>query len=276
MLTRIITGIVGGLIIIPACYFSHTWVFPALVAFLCFMGVIEMLRCVGQLKDLSLSVPLITLAVLSPLGARFLGLSDFLILYSGIVFFILVYSLSLAVFSKGKIGLDSVCIAYTMSVYIVTAFSSFVLIRDSYAGQFLYLLAFIAPWSCDIFAYFAGRAFGKHKLIPDVSPKKTVEGSIGGTVACMLCCVGFAFIVRDSISNIIPWGYVIFAVGGLLLAIISQAGDLIASMVKRRYGVKDYGKLLPGHGGVMDRFDSVLVSCPMILLISVILETIAK
>ena len=97
---------------------------------------------------------------------------------------------------------------------------------------------------------------GKHKLIPDVSPKKTVEGSIGGIVFCVLSMVLYGIIIENLAG--INANLLVFAVAGLFASIVSQVGDLSMSVIKRTYGIKDYGKLFPGHGGVLDRFDSVL------------------
>jgi phosphatidate cytidylyltransferase len=118
----------------------------------------------------------------------------------------------------------------------------------------------VGAWFTDIFAYFTGRLFGKHKLIPDVSPKKTVEGSIGGMIFCSLAFVGYAAIYNlwlmpesgDTIS------YVLMALVGLVASVVSQVGDLSMSVLKRHYGIKDFGWIFPGHGGILDRFDSVL------------------
>ncbi|MBQ8214245.1 MAG: CDP-archaeol synthase [Clostridia bacterium] len=117
----------------------------------------------------------------------------------------------------------------------------------------------MGAWVTDTFAYFCGMLFGrggKHKLIPDVSPKKTVEGSIGGTVFCILAMVIFGIII-NSIADLRA-NYIVLIGAGLLASIVSQIGDLCMSVIKRTYGIKDYGKLFPGHGGVLDRFDSVL------------------
>jgi len=116
---------------------------------------------------------------------------------------------------------------------------------------------FIGAWVTDTFAYFTGMLLGKHKLIPDVSPKKTVEGSIGGTLFCAV-----AFVVFGVITN--TWfgtdaNFLLLAIGGVFIAVIAQIGDLIMSVIKRHYGIKDYGKIFPGHGGMLDRFDSVLI-----------------
>ena len=118
----------------------------------------------------------------------------------------------------------------------------------------------------DIFAYFCGLAFGKHKLIPDVSPKKTVEGSIGGIIFCAIGYIVYGIIV----SRVFDVEMNIFALGifGLIISVVAQIGDLSASLIKREFGVKDYGSLFPGHGGVLDRFDSVIaVSCVLMILV---------
>ena len=108
----------------------------------------------------------------------------------------------------------------------------------------------------DTFAYFVGMLFGKHKLIEDVSPKKTIEGSIGGIFFCVVSFVVFGIIMDvffDRSANIL-----FLAISAVAVSVVSQIGDLIMSVIKRHYGIKDYGKLFPGHGGMLDRFDSIL------------------
>ena len=106
---------------------------------------------------------------------------------------------------------------------------------------------------------------GKHKLIPDVSPKKTVEGAIGGVVFCTLAFVLYGFVLTVVIDGI-QANYLAFVCVGIVLSVVSQCGDLVFSLIKRKYGIKDYGKLMPGHGGILDRFDSVIASAPFVLL----------
>ena len=110
----------------------------------------------------------------------------------------------------------------------------------------------------DIFAYFTGYLLGKHKLIPDVSPKKTVEGSIGGVVFCAVSFVVFGLIYnRFFASDGAELSIIALAVIGLITSFVAQIGDLSLSVVKRHFGIKDYGWIFPGHGGVLDRFDSI-------------------
>ena len=153
-----------------------------------------------------------------------------------------------------------------MTSYVIISFASVVLLRAGENGKYLYLLVFIGPWVSDTGAWFFGRLFGKHKLIPEVSPKKTVEGAIGGVLSASAAFVLYGFIVHQMDATLSP-NYVILALAGVICAIVSQFGDLIASLVKRHYGIKDYGNVFPGHGGVMDRFDSVLLVSPVLYLL---------
>ena len=123
-------------------------------------------------------------------------------------------------------------------------------------GKYIYLLIFMGAWVTDIFAYFTGVFFGKHKLIEDVSPKKTIEGSIGGIVFCAISYVVLG-LITDAFFGC-QANLIFLAISGIIMAVIAQVGDLIMSVIKRHYGIKDYGKIFPGHGGMLDRFDSIL------------------
>ena len=136
------------------------------------------------------------------------------------------------------------------------------------AGNYVYLICFIGAWVTDTFAYFSGYLFGKHKLIPDVSPKKTVEGSIGGTLFCILAMIGYGWLVQLISGGAVSANYLVLGISGLFIAVVAQVGDLLMSAIKRTYGIKDYGKLFPGHGGVLDRFDSVMAVAVVLAVIS--------
>jgi phosphatidate cytidylyltransferase len=143
-----------------------------------------------------------------------------------------------------------------VSMYIIGATSSIVMVREAIGGEYYWYFIFIGAWVTDVFAYFSGMLFGKHKLIPAVSPKKTVEGAIGGAVFCVAFFIaGGALLNRFTQYDI---NLVVLAIAGLISAFVSMIGDLSMSVIKRTYGVKDYGTIFPGHGGVLDRFDSIL------------------
>lgn len=142
-------------------------------------------------------------------------------------------------------------------VYVAVFFSFIVLVNVKENGKFLIWLIFISSWLCDTCAYYCGRFFGKNKLCPKVSPKKTVEGSIGGLIGSMVGCGVFGVFAKKYGVDIDIYHYLAI---GLLCGIFGQFGDLAASSIKRYVGVKDYSNLIPGHGGILDRFDSILFS----------------
>ncbi len=143
------------------------------------------------------------------------------------------------------------------SLYIGFFFAHIPLITriDKYAE--MVWVVFIAAHASDIFALLIGTAIGKHKLCPQISPKKTIEGSAGGIICASLCCLIFGHFVYPEIT-------LHCFILGFFGSAFSQCGDLIASMFKRKMGIKDYSKLIPGHGGILDRFDSVLLSAPFV------------
>lgn len=133
-------------------------------------------------------------------------------------------------------------------------------------GFFSVWMILISAWASDTFAYFSGVALGKHKITPVLSPKKTVEGCIGGVVGTTICGALYGLILWK--NGIILQNYIlVFALLGFCGSIAGQIGDLAASGIKRNYNIKDYGKIIPGHGGVMDRFDSVIFTGPLIFLL---------
>ena len=264
MLKRIITSIVALLVFIPILIFSDTWAFPAAMSLAAILGCFEMISCVNQKKNWWLTVPVVLCAASLPILVRvaFLmnrGFGEVLMFAVGVFLILDVYILGVAVFANSTLPVtDSAMVATTCS-YTVAAFTSIVYIHDFIPyGKYLYLLVFICAWMTDSFAYFTGRVLGKHKLIPAVSPKKTVEGAIGGVIFCVGGVLLYGFILERFFVSEGQANYIVLAVSALFMSVISQVGDLIMSVIKRHYGIKDYGKLLPGHGGILDRFDSVM------------------
>jgi len=160
--------------------------------------------------------------------------------------------------------------AFFCFFYGPVLFSFIWLTRELPGGIYMVWLIFISSWICDTCAYLSGMAFGRHKLAPVLSPKKSVEGAVGGTAGSALvgALFAWAFLVPAREDAGVIWvAALICAVG----AVISQVGDLAASAIKRNHEIKDYGKIIPGHGGIMDRFDSVLFTAPVIYYLSVVL-----
>jgi phosphatidate cytidylyltransferase len=154
-------------------------------------------------------------------------------------------------------------------IYVPVNISFVYLLRIKPLGIYFAWIPFIA-WVCDTCAYFAGRAFGRHKLVPVLSPKKTVEGAIGGIIGSVIvgAIFGFALYVNETHE---PWVILVLMLITFAGSILSQIGDLLASGIKREHGIKDYGNVIPGHGGIMDRFDSVIFVTPCIYFLAAVL-----
>lgn len=269
MKTRVLTGIVAFLVLIPFIIFSDTVAFPIGIALCAVIAVWEALHCVGLHKNLWLLIPYGLVALAVPFSIRYWGIRETLSAAVVAMFLLMLYTYAVCVFARGKINVADACGALVTTLYAIGGFGALIFLRDFHVGgRFLYLLAFIGAWITDIFAYFSGRLFGKHKLIPEISPKKTVEGSIGGILFCMLAYLGFTYVYNTWLVGFLPdvtvpevtttLSYGLMAVVGLVVSVVSQIGDLSMSALKRHYDVKDFGKIFPGHGGMLDRFDSVL------------------
>lgn len=155
--------------------------------------------------------------------------------------------------------------------YVCFLLSHIYLVREYPDGKLLVWLAFISAFGCDTGAYFTGVACGKHKLIPSLSPNKTIEGSIGGIVTATVLALLYGVWIQHNTAMTNNHILLVCGITGFLGSILSQVGDLAASSMKRLTGIKDFGKLIPGHGGVVDRFDSVLLTAPALYYIMIFL-----
>lgn len=268
MKTRIITGIFLLLFLLLMCVLADTEVFTVALALVTLIGVYEMLDCTKLKKNLFISIPLYLIAVAAPFLMRHLRAEVFDHLPKIVIAFLLfiLYVLAVVVFSHGKLDITEAIAGTMLSLYIIGAMACIMYVRDLKNGEYYWIFLFMGAWVTDVFAYFTGKFFGKHKLNPEISPKKTIEGSIGGTVFCVIFFVVYAIILREVYH--IPVNVLICGVTGLLAAIVSQIGDLSMSAIKRHYGVKDFGNLLPGHGGILDRFDSIIAVAVVLAIFS--------
>jgi phosphatidate cytidylyltransferase len=262
MKQRIITGTAILIALIVVVIFSWTPILPALVSLCAVIAVYEMARCIGMSRAHLFTVPLYLCAAVFPILNRYLTDAEILRRVNFITIVVaLFYFFAIMTFSHGKYSIENVSVLFTTSFFIMMGFTSIVVMysQRGEAGHLLYLTIFIGAWITDVFAYFCGMLFGrggKHKLIPDVSPKKTVEGSIGGIAFCILAMVIFGIVV-EAVSSY-EANLIALAFAGLVISVVAQIGDLLMSVIKRTYGIKDYGKIFPGHGGILDRFDSIL------------------
>ncbi len=269
MLKRIITAVVMTLVLLPFLIFSEQApiLIPLLMALMAAVAVWELFGCLGVRRDYVTTAPAYVIAAGLPLSIFFMqSWTDFLLLAMVLLTVYLLYLFAVAVFRRGRQTFAEVATLFTGVTYITISFSSFVLLRhQTENGIYLYLLVFFGAWMTDTFAYFTGRFFGKHKLNPEISPKKTIEGSIGGIVFCMLSFIGFGLVMQFAFDMTV--NYWMLSLAGLICSFVSQIGDLITSLIKREHGVKDFGVIFPGHGGVLDRFDSILAISPVLLIL---------
>ena len=254
---------------IPILLLSEYWVFPIVVSIMSAIAVWELLGVTGFRKNIFVCLPAYAIAIALPPFCykipSFEAAFDLLVNMAAAAILFMLYLIGYSVVKRGAVKLNDIALFYVYYVYITFAFTSVTLLRYIPNGAYSYMMIFIAAWICDISAYFVGFAIGKHKLIPAVSPKKTWEGAIGGvfftTVAFLIYGLVLTFIEGAPAPN-----FLVLALLGAVLSIISQFGDLSASLLKREKGIKDFGKIFPGHGGVMDRFDSVLAVSIMLLV----------
>lgn len=166
------------------------------------------------------------------------------------------------VFTFPKFKADDIMVCFFGLFYVVLMLSYIYQVRMMEDGKYVVWLIFLCSWGCDTCAYLVGVMFGKHKMAPVLSPKKSIEGGIGGVLGAALLGFIYAVIFSDKLS--IENANIIFPVVCAAGGIISQIGDLTASGIKRNHDIKDYSKLIPGHGGILDRFDSVIITAPII------------
>ena len=178
-----------------------------------------------------------------------------------ILFFILAISLTFFVFRK-SITINEISVMFFLTVYVCFLCSRIVAVRYVPFGEIYIWLIFIGAYMSDSGAFFVGTYLGKHKMCPDISPKKTWEGAVGGVltsgIVFALFGVIYMYITKHTVN--LP----VLIILGLLSAVFAQLGDLFASVIKREWGIKDFGSIMPGHGGMLDRIDSVLFVAPLV------------
>lgn len=279
MRTRVISGTVIGILLVAAYCLMFTPVIDLLFAALSAAACYEIINVAG-VKNMVLRVIAIVFAGLIPLGLVYIPSVQVLEVIV-VCYVILLVVLTVANFSKTTITFPELAVTVYASMIVPAAFATIGLISDMY----LKYPAFISKADCrlllwitvatalltDVFAYFVGVKFGKHKMAPNLSPKKSVEGAVGGVVCVLvfmlICLVLFEKVIVKQSFFMPVWFYCITVV---FISVTSMFGDLMASLIKRYYGVKDYSNLIPGHGGIMDRFDSVLLASPtMFVLITI-------
>lgn len=183
-------------------------------------------------------------------------------IYPGLVFSVLVL-MAVYVFSFPKYETNQITLTFFGLFYVAIMLSFIYRVRVIEGGEYLVWMTFIGAWGSDTCAYLVGRKIGKHKMAPVLSPKKSIEGCVGGILGAALLGFIFATVFKNNITGV-THPQLAFSIIGGCSSVISQIGDLAASAIKRNHNVKDYGNLIPGHGGILDRFDSIIFTAPIV------------
>lgn len=264
--TRLISGIILLAVMIGAICLSGPVLFVLLLV-ISLIGMFELYRATGVRDESENMVTIIAYA--GAVGYYILvwfGLKDY---YLPAVAAAMIALLFVYVFTFPEYHADKIMTAFFGIMYVAVCLSFIYQTRLLPDGQFSVWLIFTCSWGCDTMAYVTGRLFGRHKMAPVLSPKKSVEGAVGGVIGAALIGAIYAAVVgrfMQSSGNQILIYAMISAVG----ALISMVGDLAASAIKRNHEIKDYGHLIPGHGGILDRFDSVIITAPIIYVLAYI------
>lgn len=187
-----------------------------------------------------------------------------------LMIFMLIALMFVYVFGFSKYHANQVMNTYFSLIYAPVMLSFVFLTRQLENGIYLVWMIFISSWISDTFAYLVGVMIGKHKLAPVLSPKKSIEGAVGGIVGAAVVGALFGAYLDNTLYT--EYFAILLAIVGGVGSVISQVGDLAASAIKRNHEIKDYGKLIPGHGGIMDRFDSVIFTAPITYFLIILLE----
>lgn len=269
MAKRLLSALVGIIIGVSIIAIDNIWLYTAAITFFSVVGVWEFIRAVKCTEFKMLTATSLLIAAAAP--SILIFKLDWLILPVFAGFMLALFALILGKHKRIKIEHISMCGG--AATLISAALSSIILFRynapaeDTTMGVYLLVYLLFCAWLGDSGAFFVGTFLGKHKLCPNVSPKKTVEGFIGGIVT-----VGVGVFLETLVFNLFIFtsfqiNYPVVIAVGMIASVFGVLGDLSASVVKREFGVKDFGSIMPGHGGVLDRFDSVLFVAPFILIV---------
>ncbi len=274
MKERVITGVVLAVALIPLLFVGEVFFYGAL-GILVLIGAAEMFFMIHKdevRSRIRFTVHLLTTFILYGLVlSLYLGVIEQVFVLLFLFLMVLGFLLS-AVFSE-SINMASIGKVFVSVWYVAIAFAAIGMVRSHGVAVLGYML--ILSMVTDMFAYFIGIKFGKHRLAPTISPKKSVEGAVGGTIVAVLIASIYAYYMgifgADQSLFVL---FTIFIIGGVFVSVMAQLGDLVASKFKREHGIKDFSQLFPGHGGVMDRFDSSVFAAVALMIVIMISEVL--
>lgn len=262
--TRLLSGIILVILAFTTIFLGGDVLFVTLLA-ISLIGMTELYKAVKIEKEL-LGIAGYFAAIVYYFGVVRSGRMELFALF---VIAALILILAVYVFAFPKYVAEQTMTAFFGIFYVAVMLSYIYQTRLLKDGLFLVGLVFLCSWGCDTCAYCVGVLIGKHKMAPKLSPKKSIEGAVGGLLGAALLGALYALAINKwGGAEAAPWEYALICfVGGM----ISMVGDLAASAIKRNHDIKDYGKLIPGHGGILDRFDSVIITAPIIYYLALAL-----
>lgn len=261
---RLLTTVVGVPLLLIILFLGERWtpILGILIGLATAFMIGEYLNAKKLFNNYSLSIPcmLFSFALVMLISTKYL----FVLLVA-----FMIAAFSLLIFNHQK--LSYMDLAYAVFGTLIISFGmsalSYVCNNDR-SVSFYFVIAFALPWMADAGGFFVGAAIGKHKLCPKISPKKTIEGAVGGVIFCILSAVIIGIIFQNLIIPDVTINFVALVLLGAINAPVSILGDLSFSLIKRSLNIKDYGSIFPGHGGVLDRFDSIIFTAPIVIVIN--------
>lgn len=273
MVKRLLTAGIGIAFLIFVLAFNY--VFPFIMniclAVICALAVSEVFTAMNIYKAYCIVIPSIIFSVMIPLFGISIVSQISLYLFTVIIFAVMILK-------HKAFSFKDISATYTMTIIITFSLSTIVMIRDLHedVGIFYVTLALAIPWMSDVGAFFVGKCMGKRKLCPQISPNKTVEGAIGGVVISTISIILIAILFKNFWFNVpLEINYMYLIIMSVIGSIMSILGDLCFSFVKRSCHVKDFGNAFPGHGGFLDRFDSVVMAAPFVYLFTLYLPLVS-
>ncbi len=272
MKTRTIVGLAAIPLFILAAFFAPLWAFSILVGLISLGSAWELLRCVEEKMPLRFRIYAGAFGFALPIVYALTGNGTAVTTAVYLITVLMFTELLLSFRKEEHIKLETVLYVILAGGIMPLLLNSFIQIglREDNSSAYLFL-PIVAAFSSDSGGYFAGYFWGKRKAFPHLSPKKTVAGCIGGVAAAIIFMLAYGFVLTRFDLSV---NYLYLALYGLFGSLACQFGDLAFSAIKRQYGIKDYGNLIPGHGGMLDRFDSMHFTAPMIALLVVLLPAI--
>ena len=264
MKTRVLVGVIAIPLIFILILFAPIWMFGFAMGAIAAIAAWELLNCVCPTLNKRMVCYAMAGAFLLPFGT---GLGAYMLTERFVLWglvLVMFCELMLSFYSKERMEFEPVVMVLFAGFVLPMLFTSMLRIDMMEDGKWLLLMVFIISFASDSFAYFAGMFLGKHKLAPVLSPKKTIEGSAGGFIGTIVCMLLYGLVLKSSGFTV---NFVVIAIYGFLGSLVGQLGDLSFSAIKRLHDVKDYSHIIPGHGGILDRFDSMLFVAPLVELL---------